>query len=88
MNFFKKWGRNLVFCCKYVFAILTYPLFLRRVRRQKLGNEVIIAMLAHLGDTIYAMMFVNQYKQETGKKICIYCRFRLSCISSSMLFSS
>ncbi len=73
MNFFQKLGKTIAFNCKFVLAIVTFPLFLRRLRAQKRDNEVIIFPLAHLGDTIYAMMYVLQFKCETGKKICIYC---------------
>ncbi len=73
MSFFKKLGRWTVFIGKFIVAILTFPIFLRRVRRQKRDDEVIIFPLAHIGDTIYAMMYVAEFKRETGKKIHICC---------------
>lgn len=73
MRFFRTIGKGIVIGCKFAAAAITYPMFLRRLRKQKRDDEIIITLFAHIGDVIYGMSYAEQFKRETGTKICVYC---------------
>lgn len=39
----------------------------------KEDDEVIVCLFPHLGDIVYGLSYAEQFKKETGKKICVYC---------------
>ena len=94
MKFFRKIGNGIKIGCKCTAAVITYPLFLRRLRKQKADDEVIITLFPHQGDVFYGMLYAEQFKRETGKKICVYCCETLvnmvkkySCVDRMIVYS-
>lgn len=43
------------------------------MRKQKNDDEVIICLFPKMGDSVYGLAYAEQYKKETGKKICVLC---------------
>ena len=62
---------------RFAWATITFPHFLRKMRKQKQDDEVIICLFPHLGDIVYGLSYAEQYKKETGKKICVFCSSNL-----------
>ncbi len=57
----------------YVIAIFTYPFFKNKLKKLiKDENEVIITVTPHWGDIIHGLLYIDQFKKETGKKVTVY----------------
>lgn len=69
MSFLKKFK----FYSSFIWGAITLPCFIRRMRKLKRDDEVVVCLLPTFGDTVYAMLFLEQFKKENNKKICVYC---------------
>ncbi len=73
MSFWRKVKHGLFIGASFAGAFLSFPLLLRRLRKQKRDDEVIIALFPHFGDVVYGMLYAEQYHKETGTKVSVYC---------------
>lgn len=58
---------------QHVCAFFSFPFFYRKIRKARVKDEALIVLAPKFGDTVYGMIYVNEFKKETNKKIAVYC---------------
>lgn len=73
----KIWFEFLKKLPRSIWAYITLPLFVKKFKKNRKENEVIISLYSHFGDVVYGMLYAKEYKKETGLNIVVYCDEKL-----------
>ena len=54
-------------------AFFSIPFLYRKLEKERKPGETIVVLAPKFGDSVYAMLYVEEFKKETNRKIAVYC---------------